>query len=483
MRSSTSRQRGQAVIGMVIAVGLLALAMVGVLRLWKEAQIDSAAKRYGQTLSQFAIGARGFVAAVQSGDRTLPSNPYNVNGFAWLKAPSCGGLAGNPVDGFIPCAFDGGALAASYQTSVTFTPATSAVESRTNFFVPKSMVGDDGAGSLAASVANAALTQQLPVSGTFYTVYANSPTNALAPTPVASISPANRGRVLLIVNNAPSQDPWLRTDGTNKMLANLNAGGHSLVNAKDGAFSGDVSVTGDVSANKVSAKDGDFSNDVTAKGDVKAARARLTSTGDAAVNSSGHAFQIGPDGGANIIMDNNELMARNNGGTSPLYIQNDGGLTSFNGDVTVQKGLTVNPPSAGQNAADFNGNIKANDVYLSSIGRFASQSFYDLQVFTGATAYNVTKPNCSKVAHQPSTPQIFASMQQTGSATGGDALYNAQVIVYDYGSYWQVRPWVDRSSFSLTQTGSGTSIKVVLNKSTSAAWSSDGKVLVMTSCQ
>lgn len=455
MRSNTSRQRGQAVIGMVIAVGLLALAMVGVLRLWKESQVESAAKRYGQTLSQFAIGARGFVAAVQSGDRSLPSNPYVANGFAWLKAPACGGLTGNPVDGFIPCTFDGGALGSSYQTSVTLTPATSAVESRTNFFVPKSMVGDDGAGALAASVANAALTQQLPANGTFYTVYANSPTNATAPTPVSSISATNRGRVLLIVNNAPSQDPWLRTDGTNRMLADLNAGGHSLVGAKDGAFSGNldaVSATlrGNLQVNGTG----------TVNGDLRTA-SNFSAAGNASINGSS-------------AVQGDSWVA---GDTTLNKSLNVNGWGKING------GLTVNPPSAGQNAADFNGNIKANDVYISSIGRFASQSFYDLQVFTGATAYNVTKPNCSAVAHQPSTPQIFASMQTTGSATGGDALYDARAIVYDYGSYWQVRPWVNRSVFTLTQTGSGETIQVGLNKTTSATWASDGTVLVMRSCQ
>jgi hypothetical protein len=58
------------------------------------------------------------------------------------------------------------------------------------------------------------------------------------------------GRVLLIASNAPSQDLWLRVDGTNQMLANLNMGGNDLINARNvkadgyGVFGGGV-VAGD----------------------------------------------------------------------------------------------------------------------------------------------------------------------------------------------------------------------------------------------
>lgn len=58
---------------------------------------------------------------------------------------------------------------------------------------------------------------------------------------------------------------------------------------------------------------------------------RLTDTGDAAVASTTHAFQIGEDASANIIMDTNEIMARFNGAVSPLYINNDGGQVETGG--------------------------------------------------------------------------------------------------------------------------------------------------------
>lgn len=52
---------------------------------------------------------------------------------------------------------------------------------------------------------------------------------------------------------------------------------------------------------------------------------RLTSTADASSSSTTHGFQIGSSGGANLIMDTNEVMARLNGSTASLIINGDGG--------------------------------------------------------------------------------------------------------------------------------------------------------------
>lgn len=51
-----------------------------------------------------------------------------------------------------------------------------------------------------------------------------------------------------------------------------------------------------------------------------APRIRLTSTTDASPTSTDHAFQIGPDNGANLIVDGNEIMARSNGAASALTL-------------------------------------------------------------------------------------------------------------------------------------------------------------------
>ena len=66
---------------------------------------------------------------------------------------------------------------------------------------------------------------------------------------------------------------------------------------------------------------------------------RLSSTSDAALASTGHGFQIGPDAGINLIIDNNELQARNNGAANTLVLNADGG-----GITLGAVGATVNIP-------------------------------------------------------------------------------------------------------------------------------------------
>ena len=53
---------------------------------------------------------------------------------------------------------------------------------------------------------------------------------------------------------------------------------------------------------------------------------RITGTGDASLSSTTHGFQVGSTSGTNIIVDGNEIMARNNGAVSGLYLQNEGGV-------------------------------------------------------------------------------------------------------------------------------------------------------------
>ncbi|NND34737.1 MAG: tail fiber domain-containing protein [Saprospiraceae bacterium] len=54
---------------------------------------------------------------------------------------------------------------------------------------------------------------------------------------------------------------------------------------------------------------------------------------DASLGSDGYLL-VGPKAGANVVLDNNEIMARNNGKTSSLFLQHDGGNL-----VILQKGI------------------------------------------------------------------------------------------------------------------------------------------------
>jgi hypothetical protein len=73
----------------------------------------------------------------------------------------------------------------------------------------------------------------------------------------------------------------------------------------------------------------------TFTGEVTAPSLRLTDTNDLSLSSTLHAFQIGASNTLNIAMDNNEIMARNNGLTSTLNIQTDGGQATFGGAISA----------------------------------------------------------------------------------------------------------------------------------------------------
>jgi len=180
------------------------------------------------------------MAAVQQNPSLLSASNNGVN---WLNPPSCGGLAGNPEEGYVPCSYTGGSLGHLYKTTITRDAMTNLVEARTTFMVPPFNADPQNAILSAEQVVQGALANQsVPANGIFFTAFANSSVTANAPVSPNNIQPANAGRVLMVATNAPSNDLWLRTDGTNKMQANLNMGGFSIENAWSANFEGDVLV-------------------------------------------------------------------------------------------------------------------------------------------------------------------------------------------------------------------------------------------------
>lgn len=57
---------------------------------------------------------------------------------------------------------------------------------------------------------------------------------------------------------------------------------------------------------------------------------RVPGTVDASLSSTDHPFQIGPSGGANLAMDPNEIIARNNGAEDTLHLNSDSGIVRVN---------------------------------------------------------------------------------------------------------------------------------------------------------
>jgi hypothetical protein len=113
-------------------------------------------------------------------------------------------------------------------------------------------------------------------------------------------------------------------------------------------------------------------------GDVHAIKLVLSKGGTDVSPTGGGYFTIGSSDSANIGFDNNEIMARNNGATSPLYIQNDGGdLILHNNNAAGTKfaikdnGNVLIGKISQQNTSyklDVNGNIRANKVVVNTTG-------------------------------------------------------------------------------------------------------------------
>lgn len=386
MSSSRQDQRGYMLIATLMSLAVFASLITIAARLAGRQHLLTRAQAEGEALGQFAVGLRGFAAAAQANPALIPGGPRS--GVNWLKPPGCGGLPSNPVAGYVPCGFSGSSFGSAYQTSFTYVPATNALEIRTTFDIGALGFPRSNAGLMADKLVATALSQQsMPNTGAFFTAFANVPANQ-ASKPIAGVDPvfyapgADEGRVVAIVNNAPSNDIYLRTDGTNQMLANLNMGGNSLGNAKDGRFTGRVQI--------------------------------------------------------------------------------DDGITVTNG------------------TADFKDGVVTPDIALTSIGKAASQGFYDARVLTGANGYTVPKPDCSQVGNLPA---IYVSIQGTGTPNpmgyNADALYESRVDVMDMGANWAVTPVVRGTQFDFSDSGAG----LVFSKNVVEINPEDMRLVAMIRCK
>lgn len=241
-------QTGEFLIGVAFAIVIASAAILGYLRLEERKRLIALANIEGDALAQYVVGVRGFLAAAQANPALLPGAP--VAGVSWLKSPGCGGRAGNPTTGHVPCNFTGGSFGASYRTTFTLDPVSNLAEIRTSFVVPPFGTAPAAGATnrnaivLAERVVLAAMAGQgNPSNGLFFNAFANVSETANAPHDATTGSPGgNSGRVVAVITNAPSNDLFLRTDGTNKMLANLDMGGMSVADARDARFTGDVRV-------------------------------------------------------------------------------------------------------------------------------------------------------------------------------------------------------------------------------------------------
>lgn len=347
------KEQGYALLASLFALAIFAAMLAMYFKWLDQKMVYTRAEVEGEALGQFAVGLRGFVAQAQADPSIIPSG--TLPGVDWLKSPSCGAtgaLPSNPKAGHVPCSFTGANFGRHYSTTFFRNAATNEIEVRTTFKVKRHGTRSKSEMLMADHLATTALSQQsLPNNGMFYTVYANVPEGATSPELVGSVpATSDQGRIVLVVNNAPSNDLWLRTDGTNKMLANLNMDGWSIANAKDARFTGTVQID---------------------------------------------------DG---LVVDEDALV-------------------------------------------DFRGTVRASDIELTSIDKFASEGIY--AAVAGRGPGYVDMPKCSGVG----TPGIYIATQWTGemSSTGSDAdaIYSAGATATVDGNRWRITPKATGVKFGL----------------------------------
>lgn len=107
----------------------------------------------------------------------------------------------------------------------------------------------------------------------------------------------------------------------------------------------------------------------TFSGDGSFEKLRLTGTGDASETSTAHAFQIGSATGLNVIIDNNEIIARDNGslgtfyiGGNQIFVGENTSTVSFRGDVDFRSGSSSEFASGSTVTFSSGATVNFNDV-------------------------------------------------------------------------------------------------------------------------
>ncbi len=108
---------------------------------------------------------------------------------------------------------------------------------------------------------------------------------------------------------------------------------------------------------------------------------RLETTEDASPTSDLHPFQVGLSSGANIRIDNNEIIAVNNGAIAPLYINSEG--SSVNIGNSGSANLNVTGTADSSTAVTTNG--KSGVALTQSAGAHLNSSGYGLFARSNAT--------------------------------------------------------------------------------------------------
>jgi len=432
---AASKQRGDVtLLGMLLSTAI-AIGALSVYFSVQQRQAERAdAEMGGVLVAQTADALRRLLTMAPSTPGVVPGGA--VNGVNWLKPPACGGQAGNPPQGFVPCSFGDNFWTPNFRTTITNVGGR--WEARLTFVVPRAFE-TNRAGTIAdylAEKANTHLTAtplNAPAPGVvtpgFVTVMTNVPQNAndlsLRPAIMSNPGHPDFGRVLVIVSNDPSTDTFLRTDGTNQMWANLNLGGNDLVNGRD------------LKAQTATLSDGVTANRVTLRpGSVGA-------TLGGSCNSPG-----------TLVTDSNgQLLACQQGRWFPAGTQ----------VVTAPNTPCSRPGSYGELITDGTGMICQGGMWIpiqSRMGGIVTVASY-------VVSHNSTvpKPNCSAIG---AVPRIYLAPK----------MWTPNDVTMSFSPPSSISLSVDYTPWHVYAQDSGASWNVYLDSSGNKG----GSILVTTAC-
>lgn len=130
----------------------------------------------------------------------------------------------------------------------------------------------------------------------------------------------------------------------------------------------------------------------TFTGTATVPRLRLTSSIDASLTSTNHAFQIGTTATANLVIDENEVQARNNSGAATLALNTGGGTVAVGraGELLEVRGnFTVSGTAQFAGDADFVNGITAETLRLEAPGDVSLTSTTHAAQFGPTTGANM----------------------------------------------------------------------------------------------
>jgi hypothetical protein len=179
--------------------------------------------------------------------------------------------------------------------------------------------------------------------------------------------------------------------------------------------------------------------DPTFTGTVTAPLLRLTNTNDVSLSSTAHALQIGDSSTINLRIDNNEVMALNNGSPATLYLQTSGGILSIGQSSPATVNLSnsrINAThypyamSAGRTTMSGTGTTTVTRAITFPAGRFSQAPIITCNFDVGTTRYvnanSITSTGFTMVARDrndaaisDTQPYSWQAIQMSSGSAGG----------------------------------------------------------------